>query len=106
MRRRSRTTSTGTKIIDHSGESPVNLVRIAALIALIIAMAPASSRGQHSRATPDSTIDRTVEADEADTPRRKLVHWNEYDAPITTLRFAVNFMYDFATFAQDDETKQ
>lgn len=84
----------------------MNLVRNTALIALIIATAPGSSRGQDSRATPDSTIDTTVEADEADTPRRKLIHWNEYDGPITTIRFGANFMLDFATFAQDDESKQ
>ena len=84
----------------------MNLVRISLLIALIVAMAPSSSRSQDSRATPDSTIDTTAEANEADKPRRKLVKWNEYDGPISTIRLGANFMLDFATFSQDDESKQ
>ncbi len=84
---------------------PTNL-SAAGIIMLLLALAPTSSRSEDSSAaTPDSTIDTTAEAPEP-APRRKLVKWNEYDGPVTTVRLGIGFLYDFATFAQDDESKQ
>jgi phosphate-selective porin OprO/OprP len=87
----------------------MSLGRITAAFFLFLLIAPTSSRGQGSSgAAPDSTIDTTLEAGEADAegPRRKLVKWNEYDGPVTTLRLGMGFLLDFTTFAQDDESKQ
>jgi phosphate-selective porin OprO/OprP len=55
-----------------------------------------------------ATIDSTLEAGEADaeTPSRRMVKWNEYDGPISTARFGYGFVYDFATYSQDDASKQ
>ncbi len=87
-------------------ESLTRLVLLVNTIVMILAMAPASARSQDSRgAAPDSTIDTTAEAEESG-PRRKLVKWNEYDGPVTTFRLSLGFLLDFATFAQDDESKQ
>jgi phosphate-selective porin OprO/OprP len=75
----------------------------------MVTIAPDVSRSApQSEAPRDSTIDTTVEAGEADAeePRRKLVKWNEYDGPISTLRFGFGFLVDFVSYAQDDESKQ
>ncbi len=73
---------------------------------LALVVVPRPARGQ-SEATP-ATIDSTVEAGEADAevPRRRLVKWNEYDGPVTTVRLGYGFLGDFATFSQDDDSKQ
>jgi len=57
---------------------------------------------------PAPTIETETQAGDADAeePRRKLVKWNEYDGPISTLRFGGGVLVDFATFAQDDASKQ
>jgi len=84
----------------------MRLAQLLVLIALLLASTPLPSRADP--APPDSTIDTTVEAGEADAeePRRKLVKWNEYDGPISTLRFGGGFLVDFVTYAQDDESKE
>ena len=75
-------------------------------IVLILAMAPASSRGQDAHGVPPvASIDTTLEAG-YELPRRRLVKWNEFDGPATTLRFGFGFGVDGATFAQDEESKQ
>ena len=57
---------------------------------------------------PDSTLDSRLEAGEsaAETPRRKLIRWNEFDGPFLTLRMGGGALVDFVTFAQDDESRQ
>jgi phosphate-selective porin OprO/OprP len=90
-------------------ESLVRLLLVAAAAVLILATLPRLSRGQDSsKVTPGSTTSTTVEADEGDAeePRRKLVKWNEYDGPVTTVRFGLGFLTDFVTYVQDDESKQ
>ncbi len=49
-----------------------------------------------------------MEAGEADAevPRRRMVSWNEYDGPVSSLRFGYGFLVDYATYLQDDESKQ
>ncbi len=79
------------------------------MLALLLALAPTGASAQRAGAIPpDSTIDTTVDAGEADAeePRRKLVKWNEYDGPISTLRFGFGFLTDFVAYSQDDESKQ
>ncbi|TMQ58721.1 MAG: hypothetical protein E6K72_02310, partial [Candidatus Eisenbacteria bacterium] len=65
---------------------------------------PARSQPQASPSVVDSTAD-AGEAD-ADQPRRRLVKWNEYDGPVSTLRFGFGFLVDAATYAQDDDSKK
>ena len=69
--------------------------------------APAAVRAQGSADQPAS-VDSTNEAGEPgpDTPKRRTVSWNEYDGPISTLRFGYGLLVDFATYAQDAEAEQ
>jgi phosphate-selective porin OprO/OprP len=39
-------------------------------------------------------------------PRRQFVKWNKYDGPVTTLRLGGTFLYDFATYIQNEASKQ
>jgi phosphate-selective porin OprO and OprP len=54
------------------------------------------------------SLENTLEAGESsvELPRRKLVRWNEYDGPFTTLRFGAGFLYEIAGYSQDDESEQ
>ena len=75
---------------------------------LALFVVPGPARGQSpSEATP-ATLDSTVEAGEADAekPRRRLVQWNEYDGPVSTIRLGGAFLYDFATYSQNEDSKQ
>jgi phosphate-selective porin OprO/OprP len=49
-----------------------------------------------------------VSAGEADAepPRRRLVKWNEYDGPLFTLRLGGGVLVDYATYAQDEASKE
>lgn len=87
----------------------MRFAQLSVLIGLLLASAPLSSHSAESAAAPpDSVIDTTVDAGEADAeePRRKLVKWNQYDGPISTLRFGFGFLVDTANYIQDDESKQ
>jgi phosphate-selective porin OprO/OprP len=55
-----------------------------------------------------SSIDTTADAGEADAipPKRQFLKWNQYDGPISTATFGFTFLYDFATYSQDDDSKQ
>jgi phosphate-selective porin OprO/OprP len=87
-------------------------------VIFIILSAPLEANGQQSTAPPQgpasaqppgrSAIDDTIEAgeSEAEEPKRKLVRWNEYDGPFFTIRFGAGVLYDYATYAQDDPSKQ
>jgi phosphate-selective porin OprO/OprP len=57
---------------------------------------------------PDSTIVQTVPEgeDETSPPRRRLVKWNEYDGPVTTVRFGFGFLVDTASYIQDEDSKK
>jgi phosphate-selective porin OprO/OprP len=69
---------------------------------------PGTALAQESSSATTATLDSTLEAGEADAalPKRRMVKWNEYDGPVSTLRFGYHFMYDFASYVQDDESKQ
>jgi phosphate-selective porin OprO and OprP len=77
--------------------------------ALLVALTPSPSRGNGVGATAPASVDTTVEgageADAVEAPR-KLVKWNEYDGPVSTLRFGFGLLVDFATYAQDEASKQ
>jgi phosphate-selective porin OprO/OprP len=74
--------------------------------------APRIGRAQESPAsapTPaEAAVGATMEAgeSEADVPARQFVRWNEYEGPISTLRFGGGFLYDYAAYSQDDVSEQ
>ena len=69
---------------------------------------PVVAHAQGSSEAAGATVDTTLDAGEEDAvkPKRKMVKWNEYDGPVSTLRFGYHFMYDFASYKQDDQSKQ
>ena len=83
------------------------LRRIVFALIVLTGSIPALSRGASSTADSDSTIDRVIEADEGEleTPSRRLVKWNEYDGPISTLRFGFGFLFDGNAFMQDQTAR-
>jgi phosphate-selective porin OprO/OprP len=79
-----------------------------AFAGLALIAVPRPARSQSPSAATPATLDSTVAAGGADVekPRRRLVKWNEYDGPISTIRLGYGFLYDFATYAQSEESKQ
>jgi len=59
-------------------------------------------------ASPPSTLDDTLEAgdDEVGTPPRKLVDWLEYDGPLFSLNLGAGFLYEYAAYDQDENSKE
>ncbi len=55
-----------------------------------------------------ANIDETIEAGEAETeePKRKLVSWNEFEGRFFTIRAGGGFLYEFAAYAQDEDSKR
>jgi phosphate-selective porin OprO/OprP len=53
-------------------------------------------------------LDEEVDAAEADgiEPKRKLVEWNHYEGPYFTVRLGAGFLYDYAAYAQDEDSKE
>ena len=71
------------------------------LLALLV-LGPAGARAQEA-----ASVDTTAEAGEPapNVPNRRMVKWNEYDGPVSTFRFGYGFLFDAATFVQDDVAK-
>ena len=71
-------------------------------------LTPRTVRAQSPAAPAPATLDTTAEAGEPDyeKPTRRLVKWNEYDGPVSTLRVGWGFLVDFATYNQNQESKQ
>ena len=89
--------------------------RYAALLLFGLAAAltaPRLSRAQeppaNSPAPAEAPVNSTMVAgeSEADEPARQFVRWNEYEGPISTLRFGGGFLYDYAAYNQDEASKQ
>ena len=85
----------------------------ALLLGLVAALtAPRLGRAQEPPAnspTPaEAAVTATMEAGEsdADVPLREFVKWNEYQGPLSTLRFGGGFLYDYAAYNQDDVSEQ
>ena len=78
------------------------------LIALIAAPRVTVAQASPSPSPSPSAIDDTMEAGEADAqaPKRKLVKWNEYDGRLFTFRLGGEVMFEYADFAQDDNSRQ
>jgi phosphate-selective porin OprO/OprP len=82
-------------------------------ISMILALAAAPTA--HARQTPSaapavdpSGTDDSIEAGEADaeTPRRRLIRWNEYEGPFFTVRAGGGVLFDYAAFSQDEASGQ
>jgi len=84
------------------------LTRVVVAFIMLIGLVPVAARGESGTAPSDSTIDKVVEAGEGDleTPGRRLVKWNEYDGPVSTLRFGFGFLVDGVAYSQDQASKQ
>src|SRR6187401_1637358 len=56
----------------------------------------------------EAAVDDGIQAGEsdADAPARQFVKWNQYEGPISTLRFGGVLLYDYAAYDQDDVSKQ
>lgn len=80
---------------------------LAALLALL-PLLPAALAGQEPAPEPESTLDDTIEAGEADAeePLRRLVHWNEYEGPWFTIRMGAGVLFEGATYAQDSASRE
>src|SRR5262245_36532337 len=82
--------------------------RALGVLIFLLAALPAPSRGQGDASTTTASIDTTADAGEADAipPKRRMVKWNQFDGPISTLSYGYGFLVDFATYSQDDDSKQ
>jgi phosphate-selective porin OprO/OprP len=84
----------------------------ALLLGLTAALAAPRSRAQEptaNSATPaEAAVNDGIKAGEsdADAPARQFVKWNQYEGPISTLRFGGVLLYDYAAYNQDDVSKQ
>jgi phosphate-selective porin OprO and OprP len=85
----------------------------ALLLGLTAALtAPRIGRAQQPAATSPAPAETAVNAtmvageSEADEPARQFVRWNEYEGPISTLRFGGGFLYDYAAYNPDDVSEQ
>src|SRR5262245_29613635 len=76
-------------------------------LTLAMVLAPGMSRAQVPPGST-ATLDTTLDAGEADAleAKRKFVKWNQYDGPISTLRFGMGLAIDGVSYVQDDESKQ
>lgn len=86
----------------------VCLLTALGLTAFALGFFAATAHAQGSEQPAAATIDTTSEAGEADAvaPKRQLVSWNQYDGPISSLRFGYGFVWDLASVVQDDGGKQ
>ena len=81
-----------------------------AVVALIVAGSlPASAQqgGAAVNGSQPAPIDDTIEAGEAEAkdPVRRLVSWNEYEGRLFTIRVGGGFLYEYADYAQDENSK-
>lgn len=69
-----------------------------------------SNQGKKVTTPPDPTIERKIEADEADeseiVPERRFSSWNQYEGKYITARAGAGFLYDTVAYAQDQQSKQ
>ena len=78
------------------------------LVALAMTRAGSVCAQQADSAAQDTTAAAGISAgeSEAERPRRSLVKWNEYDGRFFTLRVGAGFLVDYATYDQDQASKE
>ncbi len=79
-----------------------------ALVALTLSRVGSVCAQQADSTVRDTTLETGLSAGEAEAepPRRRMVKWNEYEGPLFTLRVGAGFLLDYATYAQDDASKE
>jgi phosphate-selective porin OprO and OprP len=94
------------RLYERVPRTDVRALIVVAVVMLIVAGSRPGS-AQQGNGSPPPPIDDTIEAGEADAvePARRLVRWNEYEGPFFTIRFGGGFLYEFAGYAQDDNSK-
>lgn len=83
--------------------APVMLLMVASLL-LSIQAAHAWPR-EGTLADTARPADVAVEWEGYDAPKRKLVKWNELDGRFTTVRLGAGFLYEVASYSQDEASK-
>jgi phosphate-selective porin OprO/OprP len=62
---------------------------------------------ENKEPVPDGTEGEVFRDTKNDTvSASKYAHWNEWDGPLTTLKFGGGLLYDFATYTQDAASKE
>jgi phosphate-selective porin OprO/OprP len=90
------------------------VIAVGSVLTLVLVAGAARAGAQQSpsrqSAAPSDTpaIDDTMEAGEAEAevPRRRLVNFNEYEGPIGSIRVGFGFLTDYATYHQDEASKE
>ena len=79
-----------------------------ALVALTLSRVGSVCAQQADSTVRDTTLETGIAAGgaDADTPRRRLVKWNEYEGPFITFRLGAAFLVDYGAFAQDEPSKE
>jgi phosphate-selective porin OprO/OprP len=77
------------------------LLRPGLLLTALLVAAPRAAVAQ-------APIDETIDASQSENPgpRRQLVSWNEYDGPLFSIRVGGGFLYDYAAYVQDENSKE
>jgi phosphate-selective porin OprO/OprP len=83
----------------------MRLLAAAISIATALAMIPGTASSQTAPALLDTTI-AAGESDAQEPVKRGLAKYNEWDFGFTTFRIGYGFLVDFATYIQDDASKQ
>jgi hypothetical protein len=78
------------------------------LAALVLLKAATAFGQQQDSIARDTTLATELSAGEsaAEVPRRRMVSWNEYEGHFFTLRVGAGFLVDYATYAQDETSKE
>src|SRR3954468_13898052 len=82
-------------------------------VAALLLLAYCPQTDAQAPANPNPTpqapgTDDTIEAGEAEAvvPARRLVKWNEYEGPFFTIRAGGGLLYEYAAYAQDENSKK
>lgn len=89
-----------------SGSRGLGALVVGSMLSFLL---PGNVHGQDGTpAFTDSTLENTVEAGEASAaePKRKMIDWNEYEGPLFTLRAGLAFLFEGATYIQDEQSKK
>jgi phosphate-selective porin OprO and OprP len=80
----------------------------ACLLSLQLSLVSGVALAQDVEPAPPTidTSQRDAGDDDAPVPRRRLVKWNEYEGPISTLRFGFGLLVDFSAYRQDHDSEQ
>lgn len=80
--------------------------RLIAICALALSMARGFARAQDSGSPTLDTSEQEAGDEDDARPRRRLVKWNEYEGPISTVRLGFGLLVDFSGYTQDEESQQ